>query len=265
MLDIDQDLPSTPTKSGFVDESEIAVSVSSLFAYLSAMDLYPVVYEGENDGRLLRNVVPKEGMENQVSSYGSKQSFLPHIDNPDLALRSEIGLRDVYPCPDTLSLLCLRQIKNVATSIIKLDDVLGELSDDDIALLQDNVFNVSRPASFSNHSILRDVPLLSKYNQIYISRFDYHNVFTDSLEHKYALDNFKKSSIDEKKWIRLYLKPAQIVTFDNQRTLHTRDGFTPKFNGFDRWLIRVFGLYQKPAPKYLLSPNCNHHLSVPLC
>lgn len=261
-LDIDHVLPPTPTSNGFVDEAKIIKTVKNLLSYLSGMQLYPVVYEGENDGKLLRHVVPKEGMEKQISSYGSRESFLPHVDNPDLAIRTE-AYRKTSPCPDTLSLLCLRQQENVATSIIKLDDIVASLSDRDINLLQENCFCVSRPASFDKTSVLKNVPLLSIHNGKYISRFDYHNVFSESSLHQSALENFKKSSLDHDKWLELHLQPKQIITFDNQRVLHTRNGFTPKFDGFDRWLIRVFYLYHKPDVSYLFSCDCNHHLSAP--
>ncbi|UXN35710.1 hypothetical protein N8E86_01975 [Avibacterium paragallinarum] len=42
--------------------------------------------------------------------------------------------------------------------------------------------------------------------------------------------------------------------FNNQRTLHTRNKFTPKFDGNDRWLLRLFGLWEKLI-LLLLFPN----------
>lgn len=83
------DLPPTPTLTAFIDESLLSDPLQGLFGHLADFGLYPVVYQGENDGRLVRNVVPRQGMENKISSYGSKYSFLPHVDNPDLCLRSE--------------------------------------------------------------------------------------------------------------------------------------------------------------------------------
>lgn len=261
-LHLSEPLPCTPTKTGFVDECKIFAIIQEIFGSLCNMGLYPVVYEGENDGRLLRHVVPLQGKEDQISSYGSKESFLPHVDNPDLALRSEIGFREVSPCPDTLSLFCVRPYENVATSIVTLDSIIANLSEQDIILLQEPYFNVSRPASFESSSMLTGVSLLSKYDGYYISRFDYHNISTDSPSHKQALENFKQLCLDENQWIKLQLSAGQMVTFDNQRVLHTRNGFEPKFDGKDRWLIRVFGLYNKPLEKFLVSKNCNHHLKV---
>lgn len=259
-IHIDEKLPQTPTDTGYVAEELIPKAVSGLMGHLSNLRVYPVVYQGENDGRLIRHVVPRQNMEHSISSYGSKESFLPHVDNPDLSLRSEIDKNSTSPCPDTLSLLYLRQQQGVATSIIKLTDVLSDLSELDIKLLQDAVFNVSRPASFKNKSTATNLPLVDYYDGNYISRFDYHNVYSDSQEHQKALEKLKASALDSSKWLTFYLNPSQVITFDNQRVFHTRNGFTPRFDGSDRWLLRVFGLYNKPSDQYLHSSQCSHHL-----
>jgi hypothetical protein len=33
-----------------------------------------------------------------------------------------------------------------------------------------------------------------------------------------------------------------MLIFKNQQTFHARDAFTPRFDGLDRWMIRVFGI-----------------------
>lgn len=40
----------------------------------------------------------------------------------------------------------------------------------------------------------------------------------------------------------LALDKGDFVIFKNQKTLHARRKFTPKFDGKDRWLMRMFGL-----------------------
>ncbi|STO62117.1 hypothetical protein [Haemophilus aegyptius] len=81
-----------------------------MVSYCLSLGVYPVVYEGENEGKLLRHVVPKQGLENQISSYGSNETFFHHVDNPDLRLREEDMFNDVPTyIPDTLTLLCLKQ------------------------------------------------------------------------------------------------------------------------------------------------------------
>lgn len=264
-IEIDSFLPDTPTETGFIHNSDIPTTSISLLAYLHALNLYPVVYEGENDGQLIRHVVPRKGLEKQISSYGSNETFYPHVDNPDLRLRSENLQQSIKtPSPDTLTLLCLRQHEGVATSILLLNDILAFLSNEEKLLLQDPVFSVNRPASFKGNYSSSNLPLLiQESDNSYISRFDYHNLSTQhSPEHICALDKFKQISTDKSIWKSFYLQPGQAVTFDNQKTLHTRNGFQPLFNGKDRWLLRVFGLYQKPSDCCLVTPDCKHHLKT---
>lgn len=262
LIKIDDVLPDTPTKTAFVENDEIPTTALNLISYCVALGIYPVVYQGENEGKLIRHVVPKQGSENQISLYGSNETFFPHVDNPDLRLRSENQFNNISTyIPDTLTLLCLRKHEGVATSILLLKDVLADFSEEEIRLLQDPVFNINRPASFADQSTNKNLPLIMKADDgDYISRFDYHNVSTESEKHFTLLKKFQVSSIDKSKWISLFLEPGQAVTFDNQKVLHTRNGFKARFDGKDRWLLRVFGTYEKPSSEQLVSPVCNHHL-----
>ncbi|WP_340610505.1 TauD/TfdA family dioxygenase [Xenorhabdus bharatensis] len=260
-IEIDEFLPETPTETGYIEEKEIKKSILSLIKFNIELGLYPVVYQGENDGRLIRNVAPKKSAKNQVSSHGYFHDFFPHVDNPDLMINGD-SLKNT-PCPDTLSLLCLKKEDNVFTSIIRLDDVLTDLSQKDINLLKEHNYIVKRPDSFEGSSqMVENLPLINEYNGKYYSRFDYHNVLSEKKENNDALEKLRKSSMDKNKWIELSLNPGQVVIFNNQRTLHTRNAFQPRFDGNDRWLLRLFALYQKPEESYLLSQECNHHLKV---
>lgn len=261
-LDIDPALPPTPVETGYIEGKKIPVSSKSLCSYAISLSLYPVVYQGENDGKIIRHVVPKKGAVKQTSSHGSRKIFYPHVDNPDLRLRGESKTISQSPCPDTLTLLCLRNHEGVSTSLLKLDDVLADLSSSDVNLLYDPFFIATRPDSFEAHDVSNSqVPLLSKDDNGYIcSRFDYHNV--SSVKNKYAnvLEKLRKSARDEEKWISILLEPGLAVTFDNQRMLHTRNGFIPKGNGEDRWLLRMFGLFSPPPVEALLEYECKHHI-----
>lgn len=70
-LEIDARLPHTPVESGFIHLELIARSVRELISFNVALGLYPVVYEGENDGQLIRNVCPKKSTQFHISSHGS--------------------------------------------------------------------------------------------------------------------------------------------------------------------------------------------------
>lgn len=262
-LRIDEILPDTPTKEAYLPDSQIPIASQSILRFLDKINIFPVVYEGENDGKLIRHVVPKSSNSDVVSSHGSLLSFLPHVDNPDLKLRYEDYHWIQTPCPDTLSLFCLRNQPNVYTSLIKLDDVLHDLSSKTIQILKSSKFDVSRPASFGRNQLAtRELPLIvENCNGEIISRFDYHNVRGSDELSITALEEFKASVLDRSKWVHYDLKPGECITFDNQKYLHSRNNFTPLNNGRARWLLRVFGLYQKPCPDVSFQDD-SHHLKT---
>ncbi len=37
------------------------------------------------------------------------------------------------------------------------------------------------------------------------------------------------------------LRPGDLLVLDNRRAVHARTAFTPRFDGTDRWLQRVYG------------------------
>lgn len=155
--------------------------------------------------------------------------------------------------------------KNVFTSILLLDDVLKRLSDNDIETLTKPNFIIKRPDSFeSNEPFVYDLPLLCEVNGKFYSRFDYHNVTSNDKNSLEVLEKLRKITLDENLWKKLCLRPGQMVIFNNQRTLHTRNKFTPTFDGNDRWLLRLFGVLNKPDSHILVSDKCNHHIKTTL-
>lgn len=260
-LNIDPILPPTPIETGFINESQLQTSILELIAFNISLGLYPVVYEGENNGRLIRHVCPKKSADHQISSHGSALDFLPHVDNPDLPITGEACPENIARCPDTLSLLSLRSQENVYTSLLILDDILCDLSENDLTLLSSNNFIISRPDSFENSSSsIVNLPILNYADKKYYSRFDYHNTSSTDPDCLNALNRFKALSLNTKYWRSFNLQPGEVLIFNNQRTSHSRNKFICKFDGYDRWLLRLFGVWDKPHQKSFVSNHCHHHL-----
>lgn len=252
--------PVLPSYADYVERKNSDLHGALLSAHFEA-GLWPVVYQGENNGHLIRHVCPMMKSEDKVSSQGGKFDFYPHVDNPDLRITGEKISHRKGHCPDTLTLLCLRKEANVKTSLLKLDAVLALVSDTDKALLAQPVFSVKRPASFEKGSSVDGVPILVHNNNRWYSRFDWHNTRGMNSEAESALKNLRELTLDRSFWFDVPLNPGEAVTFLNQRTMHTRNAFEPRFDGTDRWLLRVFGLTQRPLDSQLLEPeSCLHHL-----
>lgn len=259
----ESELTETPTKSSHADYVESKNS-DLHGAYLAAhfeAGLWPVVYQGENDGHLIRHVCPMIKAEGIISSQGAKFDFYPHVDNPDLRITGERESKSLGSCPDTLTLLCLRKEEGVNTSLLKLDEILSHLTPDVIDTLSKPIFKINRPASFAEASSVEEVPVIVKNDGKWYSRFDWHNTNGMTLKAEAALEKMRFVTLEHDLWFDVPLEPGDAVTFLNQRTMHTRNAFEPRFDGTDRWLLRVFGMKKRPIESQLVSPSsCLHHL-----
>ncbi|AYQ57377.1 hypothetical protein MS2017_1703 [Bathymodiolus thermophilus thioautotrophic gill symbiont] len=230
----------TPT-SGYIDECEISESVSFFVGLYELLNLKPFSVKGENGDRIIRHVVPSESIKGQIGSQGYKYAFGTHVDNPHLLLMSENCDENskIERAPEILGLLSQRAQYDVSTNIIMLKDIVNILPKEVTTELLKNNFLVNSPESFSNQSN-RIVPLLVKYKNTYISRFDMHNVKPMTTLAKDAFSYLKKT-IDEFPKSRIVLTEGDMLLFNNQLTIHSRDSFKTCFNGNERWLIRIYG------------------------
>lgn len=252
--------PVLPSYADYVESKNADLHGAYLSAHFEA-GLWPVVYEGENDGHLIRHVCPMMHSENKISSQGAKQDFYPHVDNPDLSITGEVPSRLFGCCPDTLTLLCLRKEPGVNTSLLKLDQIVSQLSEKMLNTLAQPLFIIRRPASFSTSSSVERVPVIVNKDGTWYSRFDWHNTVGMTPEAELALEKIRYLTLERDLWFDVPLEPGDAVTFLNQRTLHTRNAFEPRFDGSDRWLLRVFGMKTRPLETQLLDPkSCLHHL-----
>lgn len=252
--------PVVPSYANYIESKNTDLHGAYLSAHLEA-GLWPVVYQGENDGHLIRHVCPMMQAEDKISSQGAKYDFYPHVDNPDLAITGEEASQTLGGCPDTLTLLCLRKQQGVNTSLLKLDQVLSTLPSDVKNTLAKPIFKIKRPASFAEEASIEGVPVIVKDKGVWYSRFDWHNTIGMTLEAESALEKMRFVTLERDLWFTVPLEPGDAVTFLNQRTMHTRNAFEPRFDGTDRWLLRVFCMKKRPMETQLLEPShCLHHL-----
>ena len=141
--------------------------------------------------------------------------------------------------PDYLSLLCIRNDEKVPTIISDVNQALASLSNQDRKNLMSNNFTVSYPDSFSVKGSVQ-APMIIKGDNGYYSRFDAAFTTPNNANVKESFDKLNEeltaNSID------VNLKSGDLLIFRNQKIVHGRKKFTPKYNGFDRYLIRLFGV-----------------------
>lgn len=99
--------------------------------------------------------------------------------------------------PDTLSLFCIRQDKDVSTDVILLDDIIAKLDNVTIETLLEPIFSIERPASFDVISCSTNRSILSFDSQgNYIINFDIHRVSSNTEIEKEALKKFILATMD---------------------------------------------------------------------
>lgn len=238
----DRDIPPTPY-SGVLSPKSTPIACLVSLSLQSLLGIHPVVYEGENDGRLFRHVIPSRTSSSQKSSHGSRLRFSYHVDNPDLPLSSE-AVDNISCCPEYLSFFGMRCDPRINTTLVNLDDVLGSLPASIINELTYPNFEVRRPDSFATNR--RSTPnlavLVRGLSNEWLCRFDSENTYGMTASAARALDALR-ILLETRKFDKPHLLlPGDFMIFKNQRVLHALDGFEPQNDGADRWLLRLFAV-----------------------
>lgn len=238
---IDRSLPPTPY-SGMLSPAQSPISCLVNLTLFQLLGISPVVYEGENDGRLFRHVVPARSAALAKSSHGSRTRFGYHIDNPDLPLSAE-PVANLSACPEYLSLFGMRCDPSVETTLVPTQAVLSRLEPEVLDVLASPRFVINRPASFGSTRETGGLPLIVKDgNGQWLCRFDTENTKAMDAEGARAIAALRAVLDSRELDIGLLLLPGDFLIFKNQLVLHARDAFVPLDDGVDRWLMRLFGM-----------------------
>lgn len=246
-MPLSANLPPTPTVNGEVDDPSLNLNYLIDFGLYGVSGIAPVAYAGENNNKLIRHVVPNEQAISEVSSQGSRFAFGMHVDNPHLPLDNEEIKGSLSGCPSFLLLHCLRSNVTVPTKVLFLDEAAAKLPKFVIQGLKKPIFDVLKPDSFGeNQEIVSPLCLLGHTNNGYmLSRMDKKFARANTEEAQFYFDIFLSAIEDESLHHKIVLTPGDLVILHNQRTLHARDAFQPRFNGVDRWLTRLYGLTER--------------------
>jgi hypothetical protein len=253
-LPLDPQLPATPYDREPGIEN-LSVLTGAILSVLQTLQTRPLAYEGESDNTVFRHVSPKRKRETEKSSYGSRADLDMHVDNPHLPLTCE-PVSQLSACPEYLSLTGLRCELDVPTRIVAIDEVLAMLPASVEEELSQPNFAIRRPASFGKQgNVLENVPLLYRNatGGLYC-RYNKASVEATCANAKFALQLFSAAANHPDVVHHILLQPGDMLIFKNQQTLHARDGFTPRYDGRDRWMLRVFGV-NDPARTVPLAPH----------
>lgn len=243
----ENDLPDTPKGNTFdVGQQTILAKIQSLFiCILGEM----IAYEAECEGHLFQDIVPIQSMEEKQTSLGSGKELEIHTEQAFSQLR-----------PDILSLACIRGNPFAFTYILHVNEIIRHITPYELNLLRQPLWNTGIDLSFklNGHEFIHgDIrgpfPIISGLDTDPLLRFD-QDLMTGITEESHNMVH-RIVNIYYQHRIEYNLKPGEIIIIDNNRAVHGRSSFIPKYDGFDRFLVRCFAVFDYAKSEYARRNN----------
>lgn len=231
-LPIDDELPSLPTDGSVSSNNkESYVSESSLLLNMVMLG-DPIGYMDEKSGALIHNIFPVLGDEEHQENTGSVY-FEFHTEN---------GFHPFKP--DHLGLLCLRSdhLNTAQTTCASIDRALPMLPNQAINALRRSEFVLRASSSFLKYALAGQsyeatVAVLDGNLLHPEMRLDNYLMNATTAEGEWALALLRTAM--EKVMVGHVLEPGDLMIIDNNKAIHGRTAFTPRYDGHDRWLQRL--------------------------
>lgn len=226
MID-DRTLGPTPLAHRSPGEGEDANRQEAMHVLFASLLGEPFAWTSIQNGYIINDIIPVPEHREQIASSGSDVLFDFHTED---AFHPEAG--------DYLGLMCLRNPDRVGTVFSKVNS--GDLSDkvvDELfkphyivgANLAQHVLAVTQPSPifFGN----RVVPYI-RVNLNATRAIEGHD------EADAALDELQSAL--RANATQMVLESGDCCYIDNYRVAHARDAYSPRFDGTDRWLKRLY-------------------------
>lgn len=238
------DVPPTPA-TPFIDDSATPKATETLMQF-SQLGGFPICYKQEHGGKLIQNIVPVHKTENGQISTSSKTN---------LYLHTEMAFHPYKP--SFVFLLCLRGDEAAATTIASVNEIIEKLDKETIEILELPNFVTGIDESFrdgKNDNFGLTTPVLinigNEFHDLkWTMTFDFELMKGLNSESEYALNKMRdavNASIDS-----IYLKAGDLLLIDNNRAVHGRSSFQPKYDGTDRWLKRLLTIKHMPPKQHI--------------
>jgi Fe(II)/alpha-ketoglutarate-dependent arginine beta-hydroxylase len=228
-----------------VGERSPALEHEILFVLMSSLLGERIGWSTQQDGRVVHDVLPIPGMENEQIGTGSEQTIWWHTEDAFHPLRG-----------DYVGLMCLRNFDRVPTTFASLDGV--RLGGEDWEALFEPLYTIrpdnSHKASAGGES---DPGGLAQYRRIeemqqapekvailsgdpgspYIRIDPYFMDPPAEPRARQALSVLIEAIDRELRDV--VLEPSDVCFIDNFKAVHGRRAFRARYDGRDRWLKRI--------------------------
>ncbi|WP_328400640.1 TauD/TfdA family dioxygenase [Nocardia sp. NBC_00403] len=213
---------------------------------LASMIGEPFGWRGQQEGRLVNNVMPARGYESVQTGASSSILLSPHTEDSFHPHRSHVFL-----------LGCVRNPDGVATTIASVRDVNLSAADHEILLrptipiLPDLTYGDAEKWGAAD-----PIPTLWERSDGLCLRYDPDYTPWADADPEYREAYLRLGSELERVTRRVVLEPGDVAIIDNDVVVHGRVPFTARFDGTDRWLKRVnVAMPDRPRPMAELTEN----------
>lgn len=227
-------VPKTPA-TPFIETSEVAHIGETLVSYGLKYGR-PISYAQEQKGVLIQNILPIYKTETQQISTSSKVT---------LGLHTETAFHPYKP--DYVLLLCLRGDPTAVTTYASIEDILFHVPEYCLEILKKKWFVTGIDISFrSNGEEDQEIPVsILSENEDGIS-FIYDETIIKGINPEAndalaILHRVIPLCVKE-----VVLEAGDLLVINNNKVIHGRKPFQPRYDGTDRWVQRL--LVRKSLP-----------------
>ena len=250
----DPDLPDTPTRGGSLpaDYKKTFVCEAVLLGLGAITRAEPFNFrqEGRGTAPLIDNVVSVRELKSVKGSGGYENNFPFHNEStwhrkrPDyLAL---VGIRED---PRAKTLIFSTEMLGSAVDMLTPAEAEGRFRLGGPELY-DQMESVGIPLGTAKHVLVNPIENLITGLKLNLNFNGSDCADMDAVEWLCKLENYIEENA-----VAAVLGPGQALIINNDRVCHTRNGYTPSFDGRGRWLVR--GYFKKDLWALDSSPSAN--------
>ena len=206
---------------------------------LASMIGQPFGWLGQQEGRLVNNVVPARGYESVQTGASSSTLLSPHTEDAFHPHRSHVFMLGCVRNPDKVA----TTISSVRHANISARD-RETLASPTIPILPDLTYG-----DLDEWESAEPIPTLWKRSDGLCLRYDPdYTPWTDA-DPQYRAAYERLSRELERVSQEVVLKPGDLAIIDNDVVVHGRVPFKARFDGTDRWLKRInIAMPERPRP-----------------
>jgi len=249
--------PAATPYGGLIDLNESRQAIINLYGVIECLGLTPIAYETE-DVSILHAVAPRPDAGGLEASIGFDKKLPFHTDYADRPMTEAVT--DLSPAAHALAFAVERPEPLVPMECLPVTKVVDQLTEAEKSVAQQEAFEILAPDIFRSQRRPCARPLLiADGNGGFYCRLNLAKT-TPVTAAARSLVSRLHNLLAETQALPIGVLRGDIVVFHNSRVLHRRSSFRPRWDGTDRYFIRMSlvrrgsrqrGLARDPARPWL--------------